>query len=324
MFPWGDDRPFYGSARYYRNTFDCEIRKLSIDAGFTCPNRDGSVGRGGCTFCNNDAFSPRYADARRSITEQMAEGRVFHSRSFVDGARWLVYFQSYSNTYAPVEVLRERYMEALASDDVAGLIIGTRPDCVSPEVLDLVAELRREHYIAVEFGMESSFDDTLLRVNRGHTWADSVRAVELCHERNIPCGGHFIVGLPGESDSHLLRTIDHINDLRLDTVKFHQLQIFRGTAMERDFELHPELYNLYSLDDYVALLAEAITRLRPETAVERIVSEVPPAYRREGLGWKGVRSHHVINRLCAYLEERGVFQGQKFCGSEKKMYLCQI
>ena len=176
----------------------------------------------------------------------------------------------------------------------------------------MIAELRERHYIAVEFGMESSFDETLRRVNRGHGWAESVRAVEMCHQRGIPCGGHFIVGLPGESDEMFMQTINRINDLRLDTVKFHQLQIFRGTAMERDFVQHPEQYHLYSLDEYVALLAEAVRHLRPTTAVERIVSEVPPRYCHEGLGWQGVKSHHVINRLCARLESIGGFQGQLF------------
>ena len=312
LYAWGDSRPFYGSARYYRNTFDCEIRKLSIDAGFSCPNRDGRVGVGGCTFCNNDAFSPAYATARRTITEQMEEGRKFHARSFVEGAKWLVYFQAFSNTYAPVEVLRARYMEALQADDVAGLIIGTRPDCVDEQVLDLIAELRQTHYIAVEFGMESAFDATLKKVNRGHGWQESVRAVEMCHQRAIPCGGHFIIGLPGETDDMILQTFDRINDLGLDTVKFHQLQIFRGTAMERDFVSHPERYRFFTPDEYVALLAEGIRHLRPDTAVERIVSEVPPSYRHEGLGWQGLRSHHIINRLCAHLERNGAFQGELF------------
>lgn len=322
MYPWGDERPFYGSARYYRNTFDCEIRKLSIDAGFTCPNRDGRVGVGGCSFCNNEAFSPRYANRSMTITEQMERGREFHARSFVPGARWLVYFQSYTNTYGSGEELRKCYNEALQSEDVAGLIIGTRPDCVDESILDMIAELRQTHYVAVEFGMESSFDQTLRRVNRGHGWAESVRAVEMCHERAIPCGGHFIVGLPGESDEMFLRTIERINELLLDTVKFHQLQIFRGTAMERDYVAHPEQYHLYSIEEYVALLAEAVCRLRPDTAVERIVSEVPPRYRHEGLGWQGVKSHHVINRLCARLESIGGFQGQKFCRSNENNYLC--
>lgn len=322
MYAWGDERPFYGSARYYRNTFDCEIRKLSIDGGFTCPNRDGRVGQGGCTFCNNEAFSPKYADRTRTIAEQMEDGRLFHARSFTPDCRWLVYFQSYTNTYAPVEVLRQRYCEALSAPDVAGLIIGTRPDCVSEECLDMIAELRERHYIAVEFGMESSFDETLRRVNRGHGWQESVQAVEMCHQRGIPCGGHFIVGLPGESDQMFLQTIQRINSLELDTVKFHQLQIFRGTAMERDYVAHPEQYHLYSLDDYVALLAEAIRHLRPTTAVERIVSEVPPRYRHEGLGWQGVKSHHVINRLCAHLEALGGFQGQKFWQCDENNYLC--
>lgn len=314
MYPWGDDRPFYGSARYYRNTFECEIRKLSIDAGFSCPNRDGRVGVGGCTFCNNDAFSPRYADRQRSISEQMAAGREFHARSWVPGARWLVYFQAYSNTYASVEVLRRRYEEALQGEDVAGLIIGTRPDCVDESILDLVAELRKRYYVAVEFGMESAFDATLHRVNRGHTWQDSVRAVELCHQRGIPCGGHFIIGLPGESDDMVLQTIAQINSLRLATVKFHQLQIFRGTAMERDYVSHPEEYRFFTPEEYVALLAEGVRRLRPDTAVERIVSEVPASFRHEGMGWQGLRSHHVINRLCARLERLHAFQGQMFCG----------
>ncbi|MBQ5903178.1 MAG: TIGR01212 family radical SAM protein, partial [Alistipes sp.] len=198
LYAWGDERRYNSYAGYFRRLFGRRMQKLSVDAGFSCPNRDGRIATGGCTFCNNGAFTPSYCSRGLSITRQIEEGIAFHRWRYREAQRYLVYFQSFSNTYAPLEVLRERYEEALAHPDVAGLIIGTRPDCVDEAVLDYLAELARDRYVAVEYGIESVYDASLRAVNRGHDFATAERAVRMTTERGLACGAHFILGLPGE------------------------------------------------------------------------------------------------------------------------------
>ena len=230
-YPRGDTRRFNSYAGHFRRLFGCRVQKLSVDAGFTCPNRDGTIGEGGCTFCNNGAFTPSYCMPSKSGGQQIAEGIEFHGRRYRAASRYLVYFQSFSNTYAPLERLRALYGEALAYPGVAGIVIGTRPDCVDAEKLDYLAEIARDRYVAVEFGIESTCDETLRAVNRGHDFACARRAVEMAAERGLHVGAHFILGLPGETDEMLWEQVATINSLPLTTVKFHQLQVFRGTPM---------------------------------------------------------------------------------------------
>ncbi len=311
IYPWGDTRRFNSYSGYFRRMFGDRVQKLSVDAGFSCPNRDGTISTGGCSFCDNRAFTPSYCTPEKSIRQQIEEGVEFHRRRYRTASRYLVYFQSFSNTYAPLEVLRSRYEEALSCPDVAGLVIGTRPDCVDEEKLDYLAELARDHYIAVEYGIESTSDATLRRVGRGHDFATARRAVELTAERGLSVGAHFILGLPGESDGELVAQTETINSLPLTTVKFHQLQIFHNTALAAEYDAHPERFRFWTLDQYLNLFVEILRRLRPTLVVERFASEAPPRF-QHGPTWGLVRNEQLLAMLEKRLEERGAYQGD-FC-----------
>lgn len=310
-YPWGDERRFNSYAGYFRRLFGDRVQKLSVDVGFTCPNRDGTVGRGGCTFCINGAFTPSYCTPAKSITQQIDEGIEFHRNRYRTARHYLVYFQSYSNTYAPLERLKAVYDEALRHPDVVGIVIGTRPDCVDEEKLDYLAGLARDRYVAVEYGIESTSDATLRAVNRGHDFAAAERAVRMTAERGLAVGGHFILGLPGETDDMLLAQTARINALPLTTVKFHQLQVFRGTAMAAEYDAHPDRFRFWSLDEYLDLFVEILRRLRPDLVVERFASEAPPRY-HYGRNWGLVRNEQLLSMLEKRLERRNAYQGEIF------------
>lgn len=311
MFAWGDRRRFNSYSGYFRRTFGGRVQKLSVDAGFTCPNRDGTISTGGCTFCNNGAFTPSYCMPGKSVRQQIEEGIEFHRRRYRTASRYLVYFQSFSNTYAQPARLRELYGEALARPEVAGIVVGTRPDCVDAEKLDLLAELARGHYVAIEYGIESTCDETLRAVNRGHDFACARRAVEMAAERGLHVGAHFILGLPGETDAMLLGQVDAINALPLTTVKFHQLQVFRATAMAAEYDADPGRFRFWEVDEYIDLFIEILRRLRPDVVVERFASEAPPRY-HYGRNWGLVRNETLLAMLEKRLEERGTYQGEIF------------
>ena len=308
IYPWGDTRRFNSYAGYFRRKFGCRVQKLSVDAGFTCPNRDGRLSTGGCTFCNNGAFTPSYCTPSKSIRQQIDEGIEFHRNRYRTAQRYLVYFQSFSNTYAPLERLRALYGEALSHPDVAGIVIGTRPDCVDGRKLDFLAELARERYVAVEYGIESTFDATLRAVNRGHDFACAERAVRMTAERDLAVGAHFILGLPGETDAMLLAQTAQINALPLTTVKFHQLQVFRGTAMAAEYDAEPEKFRFWSVDEYIDLFIEILRRLRPDLVVERFAGEAPPRF-HHAEGWGLIRNETLLGKLDRRLEELDAHQG---------------
>ena len=310
-YPWGDERRFNSYAAYFRRTFGHRMQKVTINAGFTCPNRDGKISTGGCSFCDNAAFTPSYCDSTKSITQQIDEGVEFHRKRYRTAEQYLAYFQSFSNTYAPLERLRECYDEALSHPAVAGIVVGTRPDCVDEEKLDYFAELARRKYVAIEYGVESCYDATLRRINRGHDFATARRAIEMTAERGIHCGAHFILGLPGESDQMLIEQVERINSLPLTTVKFHQLQLFRGTALAREWDEHPERFRFWSIEEYIDLFVEILRRLRPDIVVERFAGEAPPRYHHTK-GWGLVRNEQLLAMLDKRLEERGVHQGEIF------------
>lgn len=310
-YPWGDERRFNSYAGYFRRLFGDRVQKLSVDAGFTCPNRDGTVGTGGCTFCINGAFTPSYCSPTKSITQQIDEGIEFHRNRYRTAHRYLVYFQSYSNTYAPLERLKAVYGEALRHPDVVGIVVGTRPDCVDEVTLDYLAGVARDRYVAVEYGIESTRDATLRAVNRGHDFAAAERAVRMTAERGLAVGGHFILGLPGETDAMLLDQTARINALPLTTVKFHQLQVFRGTAMAAEYDAHPDRFRFWTLDEYLDLFVEILRRLRPDLVVERFASEAPPRY-HYGRNWGLVRNEQLLSMLEKRLERRNAYQGEIF------------
>lgn len=308
---WGDDRPYNSYAGYFRRLFGERVQKLSVDAGFTCPNRDGNAGTGGCTFCINGAFTPSYCTPEKSISQQIEEGIEFHRNRYRSASRYLVYFQSYSNTYAPVERLRTLYGEALSHPDVAGIVIGTRPDCVDERKLDYIARLAHNKYVAVEYGIESTDDRILRSVNRGHDFETARQAVEMTAQRGIAVGAHFIIGFPNESDEDVIASIDTINTLPLTTVKFHQLQVFRGTAMAAEYDRDPSAFPFRTAEQYIDLMVEVLRRLRPDMVVERFASEAPPRY-HYGRNWGFLRNETLWSMLEKRLIEQGAYQGEKF------------
>lgn len=311
MYIWGDDRPYNSYAAYFRRLFGSRVQKVAVNAGFTCPNRDGSISTGGCTFCNNSAFTPSYCQPTKSVTEQIAEGIEFHRRRYRTATRYLAYFQSFSNTYAPLEQLRALYDEALANPLVAGIVVGTRPDCVDEQKLDYFASLAQSHYVTLEYGIESCNDAVLASINRGHDFATAERAVRMTAERGIHCGAHFILGLPGQSDEELIAQTDIINTLPLTTVKFHQLQVFRGTTMAEQFDRAPEQFRFWTVEQYIELFSEILARLRPDIVVERFAGEAPPRY-HYGRNWGLVRNETLWMMLEKRLLEKSVYQGKKF------------
>lgn len=252
-----------------------KLQKISVDGGFTCPNRDGRCGVGGCTFCNNKAFSPSYCRSIASITDQIEEGKRFFAHKNKGETQYLAYFQSFSGTYAPVEQLRRLYMEALAVKDVVGIVIGTRPDCIDEEKLDLLQELNQKYSVMVEYGVESCYDKTLERVNRGHTFACAEKAIRDTAARGIPVGVHLIVGLPGESEEEILREADIFSALPIDKLKLHQLQIMEGTAMAEQWKKHPEQFDLLTVERYASLVARFISRLRSDIELDRFAASAP-------------------------------------------------
>lgn len=311
IFPWGDERRFNSYAAYFRRVFGHRMQKVTINAGFSCPNRDGKISTGGCTFCDNAAFTPSYCDSTKSITQQIDEGIEFHRKRYRTAQQYLAYFQSFSNTYAPLERLRECYDEALAHPDIAGIVVGTRPDCVDEQKLDYFAELSRKKYVTIEYGVESCYEETLRRINRGHDFATAERAIQMTAERGIHCGAHFILGLPGESDEMLIEQVERINALPLTTIKFHQLQLFRGTQLAHEWDEHPERFRFWTIEEYLDLFVEILRRLRPDIVVERFAGEAPPRYHHTE-GWGLVRNEQLLAMLDKRLELRGVHQGDIF------------
>jgi len=309
-YPWGHQRRFNSYAEYFRKKFGGRVQKLAIDAGFTCPNRDGNKGEGGCTFCNNNAFNPSYCFPEKSISTQIDEGIEFHRKRYRRADRYLAYFQAYSNTYAGIDVLRDRYEEALRRDEVIGLVIGTRPDTVNPEFLDYIQTLAMDYYVIIEYGIESCFDATLKRVNRGHTFEDSIRAIDMTASRGIRQGAHFIIGLPGESPEDILAEMKIISGLPINNIKFHQLQIVKDTIMAEEYITNPGDFRMYDLDEYLDLMIRILEVLNPEFVIERIAGESNPGY-LISKSW-GLRYEQVLNKFEQLLAREDTWQGKRF------------
>jgi radical SAM protein (TIGR01212 family) len=310
-YSWGHSRRFNAYADYFRSIFGARVQKVSIDAGFTCPNRDGTAGSGGCTFCLNDAFNPSYCSPEKSVTTQIEEGIIFHRRRYREAEFYLAYFQAFSNTYAPLPVLKELFEEALSYPGVIGLIIGTRPDCIDNEKLEYLKELSERCYLSVEYGIESCYDKTLRRINRGHTFADAVKALEKTAALGINTGAHFILGLPGESEAEILEQADIISRLPLKTVKFHQLQIIKGTRMEEEFHKDPDDFYLFTWEEYLEFFVNFLERLNPSIVVERFMGEAPPRF-FDTLRWGSKRNDQIVNLIEKRLDELDTWQGRLY------------
>lgn len=296
-------------AGFLAGEFPFKVQKISVNAGFTCPNRDGTKGFGGCTYCNNQTFNPAYCRDDRSVTMQLEEGKRFFARKYPQ-MKYLAYFQAYTNTYGELELLKRMYEEALAVEGVVGLVIGTRPDCMPDSLLDYLEEVNRRTFLLVEYGIESADDRTLERINRGHSFACTEDAVRRTAARGIRTGGHVILGLPGENREDLIKQAERLSELPLTTLKMHQLQLIRGTRMAHEYALHPEEFHLFSADEYIDLVIDYVEHLRPDLILERFVSQSP----RELLiapDW-GLKNHEFTDRVKKRMKERDVWQGKAY------------
>ena len=322
-----DGKRYNSFVGYFKRKYGERLQKIVLDAGFTCPNRDGKVGRGGCTYCDNAAFHPSYSTAGKSLCQQMDEGIEFHKVRYRTTEHYLAYFQSFSNTYASIERLKQLYEEALSHPDVVGIVIGTRPDCVDEEKLDYLSDLakgnvlqgwsralsaeqnRTAPIVIVEYGIESCYDSTLKRINRGHDFETARRAVHMTAVRGLDVGAHFILGLPGETKQMMLDACRLINDLPLRSAKFHQLQIVKGTRMEKEYADNQEDFVRFSLDEYLDFFTDMLERLRPDLFIERFAGEVPPRFVNE-TPWGLIRNAELLRLLEKRLEERKTWQGR--------------
>ena len=294
---------------YLSAHFPYKVQKISLNAGFTCPNRDGTVGYGGCTYCNNQTFNPAYCKTEKTVTEQLEEGKQFFARKYPE-MKFLAYFQAYTNTYAELEELKRKYEEALQVKDVVGIVIGTRPDCMPDTLLDYLEELNQRTFLIVEYGVESTDNDTLKRINRGHTFEVAEEAIRMTAARGIRVGAHIILGLPGESNEQLIEQAGVLSRLPLTTLKLHQLQLIKGTRMAHEFEMQPEDFHLYSADEYIDLVIDYVEHLRPDIVLERFVSQSP----KELLiapDW-GLKNHEFTDKVKKRMRERDAWQGKKY------------
>ena len=329
-----DGKRYLAFSSCYRLRFGERLQKLVIDAGFSCPNRDGSVGTGGCTYCDNAAFHPNYSTPGKSILEQLEEGIEFHRRRYPRVKHYLAYFQAYSNTYGSLERLRQVYEEALSHPAVVGIVIGTRPDCIDAEKLDYLAALSQGDVlkewrhglklaetgealtaplVSIEYGIESCYDATLRRINRGHDFSCARRAVKEPSSRGLEVGAHFILGLPGESRKMMLDECRAISELPLNSVKFHQLQLIKGTRMEQEYAAFPSDFETFSLNEYIDFMVSMLERLRPDLYIERIAGEVPPRFVSK-TPWGLIRNPDLLHLLDLRLEQLGTYQGRRYSG----------
>lgn len=302
--------PRYNELSAYLSAhFPFKVQKISLNAGFTCPNRDGTVGYGGCTYCNNQTFNPAYCKTEKTVTQQLEEGKQFFARKYPD-MKYLAYFQAYTNTYGELQELKRKYEEALQVPDVVGIVIGTRPDCMPDELLDYLEELNHRTFLIVEYGVESTDNDTLKRINRGHSFEVATDAIRKTAERNIRVGAHIILGLPGETREMLIQQAGVLSSLPLTTLKLHQLQLIKGTRMAAEYESRPQDFHLYTADEYIDLVVDYIEHLRPDMVLERFVSQSP----KELLiapDW-GLKNHEFTDKVKKRMRERDSFQGKLY------------
>lgn len=305
----GEKKRYNDFPSYFKTLFNERVQKLSIDGGFTCPNRDGSKGLGGCTYCNNNSFNPDYCRAVSGVSEQIEEGIRFFDAKY-KGQKYLAYFQAYSNTYAPLEILKRKYEEALAHPKVVGLVIGTRPDAINEDVIDYIEELAKKYYVCIEYGVESANDKVLESINRGHGFSVAEEAIRATAGRGIMIGAHLIFGLPGESRESMLDGAIRLSRLPVNVLKLHQLQIIRDTVMAKQFEKDPEAFRLYSIDEYLDFVVDVIEHVNPDIYLERFVNQSPDEY-LIAPKW-GVKNFEFVAKLEKRLREKDAWQGKYY------------
>ena len=308
-FPWQHSRRYNDYSSSIKSIFTTRVQKISLNVGFSCPNRDGTIGIGGCSYCNNKTFNPDYCSPQKSIYNQLEQGVSFFAKKYKT-QQYLAYFQAYTNTYADIDVLKKMYYEAVSYPGVIGLVIATRSDCVNNEILELIAELSEKYYVVIEYGIESTLNKTLKFINRGHTFENTILAVEKTNKLGIKVGGHMILGLPGESYSDLINHARIISKLPLHTLKLHQLQIIKGTKMAEDFKNYPELFINFSVEQYVQLVVDFLQVLTPDIILERFISESPSDMVLSP-SW-GLKNFEIVAKIEKALAAQNTWQGEFF------------
>lgn len=310
------EKPYKEFGDFLNTNFPYKVQKISINAGFTCPNRDGSKAVGGCTYCNNQSFSPGYGGKQRTVTDQLRDGIEFFTHKHPQ-MKYIAYFQSYTNTYDSIDKLIELYEEALRYPNVVGIIIGTRPDCMPDELLDYFAELNKRTFLVIEYGLESTLNSTLEFINRGHTYEESIEAILKTAAKGIYTGAHMILGLPGESREQILAHADKLSKLPLTTIKMHQLQLIKGTVMARQYREHPEWFDLFEVDDYIDLCLDFAERLNPDFIIERFISQSPKSL-LIAPDW-GLKNFEFTAKILKRFSERNTWQGKLYEASPSQV-----
>lgn len=293
--------------------FGERVQKISLDIGFSCPNRDGSKGFGGCTYCNNNTFNPDYCEPQKGVKQQLEHGIEFFSRKGKNH-KYLAYFQAYTNTYSDFESLKKLYDEALSVPKVVGLVIGTRPDCISEEIINYLDKLSKTYFISLEFGVESTNEKTLISVNRCHTFEDSKATFKLCENKGFHLGAHIILGLPGETKNDLMQHAFELSKLPISTLKLHHLQIVKNSVMAVQYNRNPEKFNLFTSEDYIEFITQFIGKLRPDIIVERFISEAPKDL-LIAPKWGGLKNFEIVAKIDKSLAEKNTWQGKFYASS---------
>ena len=310
---------FNGEKRYndfnshIKRRFSERVQKISLNTGFTCPNRDGTKGRGGCTYCNNDTFNPIYCKPENGITEQLNEGIAFFSKKY-KSQHYLAYFQAYTNTYSDIKKIKKLYLEAVNHPGVVGLVIATRPDCINEKLIDFLSFLSKTYFVSLELGVESTLNKTLESVNRCHTYEETVQAFKMASGKGVHLGAHLIIGLPGETKTDMLTHATEISKLPIDSLKLHQLQIVKHTMMSKQFKQKPEQFPLFSVDEYIDFITEFIAHLRPDIIIERFIGE-SPLHLLIAPKWNGLKNFEVVAKIDKRLSEKNLWQGRFFAPS---------
>ncbi|HNQ69420.1 MAG TPA: TIGR01212 family radical SAM protein [Bacteroidales bacterium] len=304
ILPWND------YSTYVKSIFGCRVQKISVDAGFTCPNRDGTLSSEACIYCTNESFSPFYCNPKLSVSEQLNKGIAFFSPKYKT-QKYLAYFQSYTNTYKDVKTLKKLYLEALSVDGVIGLVIATRPDCIDEKILTMLSEISRDNYINIEFGAESTNDNTLNFINRSHSWQQTIDAVELTNKYGINSGLHIILGLPGETENDFSDHAKKISTLPIKTLKIHQMQVLKGTKLESVFNNNPGIFFDLNLHNYKRIIINFLELLNPEIIIERFTSE-SPKHLLIYPDWKGKKNFEISHIVAAEMKKLNSYQGRQY------------
>ncbi len=310
MMKYSGNKRYNNYSTFIKSRFKQRVQKISLNTGFTCPNRDGSKGSGGCTYCNNNSFNPDYCEPQKSITAQLQEGIDFFSKKY-KSQQYLAYFQAYTNTYADFALLKNLYTEAISFPSVIGMVIGTRPDCINEDIADFLSELSNDYYISLEFGVESTINRTLDLINRCHSYEETQKAYEMVNNKGLHLGAHMIIGLPGESREELLSHATELSRLPIETLKLHQLQIIKNTMMAYQLKQNPEMFNLFSIDEYIDLITDFIAMLRPDIIIERFISE-SPADLLLAPKWGGLKNFEIVNKIDKKMLEKNLWQGKYY------------